>query len=328
MKTKTVATAVVLVIACFAPIGAQQDDTKARDVLEHARKAIGGRRVDAVKSLSVQATAQRNVGNFQMNSDLEILIDLPDKYVKSETASGGSVAMNSVTGFNGDRPLKSAAPGGIAPGGAMIIRMGPGAIGPGAPATPAEKPTPAQQEQIDRQLVRTAREEISRLMLGWFATTHPGLTPRYAYAGEAESPEGRAHVIDVTGADGFAARLFIDGQTDLPLMITYQGPQLRTITAGAPRQVPGGTNQAPRQLSDEERKNAQADAEKQLQDLQRQPPIAVEHTIYFDEWRDVDGITFPHALRRAVAGSTTEEWAITKVKVNPKIDPKKFDTTQ
>jgi len=62
--------------------------------------------------------------------------------------------------------------------------------------------------------------------------------------------------------------------------------------------------------------------------LQKQPPALVEHALYFDDWRDVDGIKFPHAFRRAIAGSTVEEWAITKVKVNPKIDPKKFATAQ
>ncbi len=51
----------------------------------------------------------------------------------------------------------------------------------------------------------------------------------------------------------------------------------------------------------------------------------VDYTLYFDDWRDVDGIKFPHRLRRAAAGATTEEWSINKVRVNPKIDPKKFE---
>ena len=36
-------------------------------------------------------------------------------------------------------------------------------------------------------------------------------------------------------ADGFAARLFIDEKTQLPLMVTYQGPQPRMVTTGGPR---------------------------------------------------------------------------------------------
>jgi hypothetical protein len=54
----------------------------------------------------------------------------------------------------------------------------------------------------------------------------------------------------------------------------------------------------------------------------------VEYALYFDDWRDVEGIKFPHSFRRAIAGVTTEEWTISKVKVNPKIDPKKFESAQ
>ena len=51
----------------------------------------------------------------------------------------------------------------------MIIRMGPG----GRDAGPTEKPTPEQQQQIDRTVVRSSRQELSRLMLGWFGAAHP-----------------------------------------------------------------------------------------------------------------------------------------------------------
>jgi len=318
---------VIAVIVGCARTDAQQDDRKALDVIASARTAIGGKKLDAIKSLSVQAGAQRNVGNFRMNSDLELLIDLPDKYMKSESSSGGPMSMTNVSGFNGDRPMKSSAGAGIGPGGAMVIRMGPGA-GPGGPISGGEKPTPEQQQQIDRQLVRSARQEISRLMLGWFATTHPAVSAHYTYSGEAESPDGKAHVIDVRNADGFTARLFIDEKTELPLMVTYQGPQPRMITSGGPRLVGNPNGQPARQLTEDERKQAQADAQKQLEELQKQPPATVEFALYFDDWRDVDGIKFPHAFRRAMAGATTEEWTITRVKVNPKIDAKKFESAQ
>jgi hypothetical protein len=314
-----VATAMTIV----GPIGAQQDDKKAQDVIANVRRAIGGKKLDAIRSLSVQGNAQRNVGNFQMSTELEVLIDLPDKYIKSEASNGGPMTIANVSGFNGDRPVKSPAPAGIGAGGAMIIRMGPG-----GPVNGGEKPTPEQQQQIDRQLVRSARQEVSRLMLGWLATTHPTLAAQYSYAGEAESPDGKAFVIDVKNADGFTARLFVDEKTDLPLMVTFQGPQPRMITSGGPRVAGGAGGQPPRPLTDEERKQIQADAQKRIAEAERQPPEMVEHAFYFDDWREVDGIRFPHAFRRAIAGATSEEWTINKVKVNPKIDPKKFETGQ
>ena len=85
---------------------------------------------------------------------------------------------------------------------------------------------------MNEAMVRSSQTEASRLMLGWFAMAHPAINAEYTYAGEAESPDGKAYVIDVKNADGFAARLFIDEQTHLPLMVTYQGPQPRMMSAG------------------------------------------------------------------------------------------------
>jgi hypothetical protein len=326
LRTGSLAAAVVIGLGGTA---IAQPDTKAADVLAGTRKAIGGKKLDTLTSLSVQAAAQRNIGNFQMTSDLELLVDMPDKYLRSETANGPMVNMASTTGFNGDRALKGSGAMGT-PGGGMIIRMGGPGPGPGPAASggSGEKPTPEQQAQLDKQIIRSARQEIGRLMLGWFAMAHPSLGVQYAYAGEAESPDGKALMVDAKNSDGFAARLFIDDKTHLPLMVTYQGPQPRTVTVGAQR--PGGDgSQTPvqsRQASSDEQKKLAADANSQIDRLQKQAPVMVEYAIFFDDWRDEDGIKFPHVLRKASAGTTTEEWTISKVKVNPKIDPKKFDS--
>jgi hypothetical protein len=205
----------------------------------------------------------------------------------------------------------------------MVIRMGgPGPIGGGG-----EKPTPEQLEEMSKSLVRNSRTEASRLMLGWFAAAHPRANAQYSYAGEAESPDGKAYVIDVKNADNFTARLFIDEVTNLPLMVTYQGPQPRMMTssmsAGAPPS--GGGHVVTRAAgTEEERKKAIEDAQKQIREMEKQPPAMVDFAIYFEEWREVEGVKFPFKMRRAMDGTTTEEWTINKVKVNPKVDPKRF----
>jgi hypothetical protein len=314
-----------LLLGVSGTAGAQQD-TKAADVLAGTRKAIGGKKLDTLTSLSVQAAAERNVGNFQMTSDVELLLDLPDKYLRSETSNSAMVNMSSTLGFNGDRALKGS--GAMAtPGGGMMIRMGGPGPGGAAFGGATDKPTPEQQEQLDKQIVRSARQEISRLMLGWFGTAHPSASAQYTYAGEAESPDGKAFMVDAKGADGFAARLFIDEKTHLPLMVTYQGPQPRMNTVGGPRGSGDGTQTQgqPRQTSADEQKKLAADAQTQMEQMQKQPPPMVEYSLFFDDWREEDGIRFPHVLRRASGGTTTEEWTISKIKVNPKIDPKKFD---
>jgi hypothetical protein len=281
-----------------------------------------------MKTFSVDASLQRNVNNMQMNSDVEIVLDLPDKYLRQETPSGGGggmriVAGGGVSGFNGDRPLQNLQNMSMSSGSGMVIRMGgPGPIGGGG-----EKPTPEQLEEMSKSLVRNSRTEASRLMLGWFAAAHPRANAQYSYAGEAESPDGKAYVIDVKNADNFTARLFIDEVTNLPLMVTYQGPQPRMMTssmsAGAPPS--GGGHVVTRAAgTEEERKKAIEDAQKQIREMEKQPPAMVDFAIYFEEWREVEGVKFPFKMRRAMDGTTTEEWTINKVKVNPKVDPKRF----
>jgi hypothetical protein len=306
-----------------------ESDSKAAEILAAARKAIGGKKLDALQTLQVEAQVQRNVGAIQLTTDTEILLELPDRYLRVETSSGPMSGFTS--GFNGDKVIRPAGAHMGMAGGAMIIRMG----GPGGPMPPpGEKLPPEEQQRLDKAMLRNSRAELSRLMLGWFAAAHPSMSVEFTYAGEAESPDGRADVLDARNADGFSARLFIDRETRLPLMVTYRGPQPRVVTAGGPiRQPPpaaqgrSAAQPAPerREMTEEDRRKARADAEQQLEALRNQPPTTVEFTLFFDDWRDVGGLRFPHKLRRATSGDTNEEWTVGKVKVNPKIDPKKFE---
>jgi hypothetical protein len=325
---------VVAAATCVGALTAGAED-KATEVLAATRKAIGDKKLEGLKTLSVEASAQRNVNTMQITSDIEILLDLPDRYLRSESSSG-PMTMGLTVGFNGEKVIRPANSS-FTPGGGMVIRMGPGGPMPGG-----QKLSPEEQERADKQMLRSYRNDISRLMLGWFGAAHPAINAQYTYAGEAESPDGKAHVIDAKNADGFTARLFIDQQTHLPLMVTYQGPQPRVITAGGPgvvmRGAPGPAAErremsperremSPerREMSEEERKKAREAAETQIQEMQKQPPTMVEFTIFFDDWREEGGIKFPHKIRRASAGMTNEEWTVSKVKVNPKIDSKKFE---
>lgn len=304
-------------VAAGSGVFISAQSANATDLLAAARTAISGTKLDAVKTLIVEATIQRNVGAARMTSEVEILLDLPAKYLRSDVSTG-PMAMPFTMGFDGDKVIRPAHATSMA-GGGMMIRMG------GGPLPTPEKLDPEQQARMDEQLLRTARADISRLMLGWFATAHPALNARYTYAGEAESPDGKAHVIDATSGDGFKARLFIDQETKLPLMLTYQGPQPRVITAG-----PMGRGARPgaayagerREMTEEERNKAR---QHQIEELRKQPPEMVELSLFFDEWRDAGGVKFPHSIRRAQGGTTSEEWTVNRVRINPKIDAKKFE---
>ena len=54
----------------------------------------------------------------------------------------------------------------------------------------------------------------------------------------------------------------------------------------------------------------------------------IEHRIYYADFRNVDGLKLPFRLRRAVAGETIEETTFDQIKVNAKIDPRKFEAAK
>src|SRR5262249_22238034 len=105
-------TAVAAAIAFAQPVVfLAQGAGRAAEILTAARKAIGDRKLDAMKTFSVQSSLQRNAGNMQLSSDVEIVLDLPDKYLRSETMTGGGMgglvmSGGGGTGFSGDRRLQ------------------------------------------------------------------------------------------------------------------------------------------------------------------------------------------------------------------------------
>ena len=314
---KMIGTGTMVAVLAAAVSAAAGQDAKAADVLAKSRAALG--RTGTVKTLSVEASMQRNMGEARMSSDVELLVEMPDKYVKREV-SRGMMNMTMASGFNGDRAIR---PSGatVMSGGAMVFRMGPG-----GPVHDGPKPTPEQVEQMNAATLRAARAEASRFMLGWLAMAHPAMKADYTYVGEAESPDGRAHVIDVKDPDGFAARLFIDQNNYLPLMVTYQGRAPRIVTSGPMRvtqERPSADAQGSKPPTDEERRKMAQDVEARVQKETAEQPL-VEFSLFFDDWREVDGVMFPHLMRRASGGETTEEWTVEKVKVNGKLDAQKF----
>lgn len=308
---------------------------KATEVLNAMRQAIGGGRLDALRTFSLEAKTARNQGERQLVTDLELYLDLPDRYLRVENFSA-PIARTVQMGFNGDqviRPAGSGAAGGPmvmthtmpagGGGGTMMVREMVVA-GAAPPAGAGAEMTPEQQAMMNASIIRSQRVELSRLMLGWFGQAHPGLKATYTYAGEAESPDGKAHVIQIKADGGFDAKLFIDQATHMPLMLTYEAPQAVRITRGGPG-APAG---AP-VIADGRGGARGGGAGAAMPPAAPAPhetvaPKMVEYRVYYGDWKEVDGIQFPHMLQRATAGTTTEEWTIEKVKVNPKIDAKKF----
>lgn len=168
--TRSGAVALLLLAGAVAPAYSQESqDAKAGEVLAKTRKALGDKKLEGLETLSAHGQMDRNLGSVQASSDVELLIELPDKYVKSE-ASRGMANMTMSTGFNGEKAIL---PGGgniqSGPGGAMVFRMGPGASMHGGEGT---KPSPEQLVQLNATSLKGSRAEVSRMKLGWFGAPH------------------------------------------------------------------------------------------------------------------------------------------------------------
>jgi hypothetical protein len=262
-------------------------DSKAADLLTQARAAIGGeKQINRVQGLSCTGTVQRMLGDRQISGELTLDLQLPDKMLRTESISpmGDGALVISEQGINGDSLLRTMRTMNAPPG--MMIR------------TP---PPPAPGSEADTQALRNSRAELSRLALGLLLTSTAALPVDFTYAGEAESPDGNAAVLDVTGANNFVAQLFLDKQTHRPLMMAYRGASPRMIVQTQRVQGPPPPNRT---------EHAEAPG-------QPPPPEIVDINMFFHDYRWVDGVMIPHHISRAVGGQTTEEWTFTSVMVNP-----------
>jgi len=313
MQRTIVAAAMTLIVAIVPP-EAQED--KGNQLMAQARKALGGEeKLSAVKSLSLRATYRREMGvqgmagggramivinggppagdQTQITGEIEVDVELPGKYKKVDTSTG-FMAMTRTEGFDGDRPFAdatSAHPG-------MRIQIDQ------ASDDPARAKLALQRNQ----------QELARLLLGILGTTQSSFPVTYSYAGIADSPDGRADIIDVRGPDNFAARLFLDTQTHLPLMLSYMAPEPRIVMARSDRRAPD--EKANRERLESERRQAEA-----------APPKMVEYRLFFSDYRNVGSLSLPHRIARGTAEKTTEEWEVKSYKINPSLKPDRFNVS-
>jgi hypothetical protein len=337
---------------------------KAEQVLADARKALGGEKLEGLKSLVGSGRTKRVRGNNLVPIEFEIFIEPPSKYVRVDEFPAEDTDPTSA-GFNGDAliqippppamPAGRGGPPGAAPpagrtppadatppaAGAPASRtppagatpppagtMPPGAAGPGAMAMGGRGGPMADPR---RARLTSVKQDYARLALGLFATA-PAYPLTYAYAAVAEAPQGRADVLDVKGEGTFTARLFVHSETRLPIMVSWTTPPANVIVT-VPGQPPPSTV-APGAVVVAGPPAPPKDAPKEEMDKYSKEVLAirakaqatpVENRLYFADYRDVDGLKLPFRLRRAIGAETTEETTFDRYRVNAKIDPRKFE---
>ena len=277
-------------------------DARAEEVLKQAREAIGGERLQKIESLHINGQYRRMFGDRQMGGDREISISLPDKYLVEDSMNPGGMSTSIVNtrGLNGERAWSGSSGG----GGAMVIRFG---NGPGGAQL-----TPEQMEAAQRRMYLA---EFSRYLLGMILTPPESLQVEFKYAGESDVEDLPADVLDVTGPDKFAARLFFDKKTHLPLLLSYRGPKPRMMTV---------TRQSGARASAEEIKKAREEAEKKMQAEAPAVPEEVDFFIRLTDHKKVDGVMLPHKFIFLTESEVSEEFEVSKYQVNPQFKADKF----
>ena len=289
--------AITLMFAAAAVAAVPGDDkARAGELLTQARDALGGdAKLKAVQSLSVSGKIRQvvggNEGEEQIEGELQFDLLLPDKYMRTETSSigGGMAEITRVSGINGEQAFRDAHSSGGG-GGMVMIRPGP------------------NDPKMLAAQTRAIRQEFARSLLSWLLVGPPAVPLEFNYAGEAEARDGKADAIDVTGPDGFAARLFLDKQTHRPLLLSYRAPQPRALMV---RRMEGPPPDV---------EKVQKEAETQA----AQPPPLADNELYFEDYRAEDGILLPHRVTRSVNGQFSEEWQLSKFKINPPLKAEKF----
>ena len=278
-------------------------DDQAQEILKQARKAIGGEgALEQIQGLDINGKYTRMLGDRQMGGDRDVSIMLPDKYLVEDAFNPGglSTALVTTRGMNGEHAWNASSGG----GGNMIFRMG----GPGGQQ--------ASPEEIERLLRRQCQIELTRYLLAILVTPPPSLPLEYKYAGESEVDDAKADVLDVTGPDKFAVRLFFDKQSHLPLLLSYRGikPRIMTMT----RSVDSGGNSA------EALKKAREEAEKKMAGEPGQKPEEVDFFIRLSEHKKSNGLLLPYKLTFLTDTDVSEEFEISKYQVNPQFKSDKF----
>jgi hypothetical protein len=295
----------LLTASLICPRLALAEDARAQEILKQARAAIGSEDLQKVQSLGLKGEYRRIYGEREMAGDREVSIQLPDKYLVEDAMNPGSMstAMINTRGLNAEHAWNASSGGG---GGGMVIRMGGG---PGG-----QQPTP---EQIEAMLRRLHRTEFTRYLLAILATPPSSFPVEYKYAGESNVEDAPADVIEVTGPDKFAVRIFFDKQTHLPLLLSYRAIKPRIVTSF--------TRSPDRTVKPEDAaKHAKEEADKKLAAEPLPQPEEVDFFIRVTEYKKVGGLMLPHKLTFLTETDVSEEFQISKYQVNPQFKPDRF----
>lgn len=209
--------ALLIAAAIVAPLLGQPT---AHELLDSARAALGGSKLDGVQALKVWGPDRHGA----QNAMLELSIDLSGKFLKEITtfSSGGEVQRVGITD-DGASPGSGGMPGDDG-GPALVAGRTEGLNGDNYWAwTPAGKSFDGNAlDPATAARKRSFIDIFARFALAFTLSPPANFPVSFVYGGRLETPGGLADALDGIGPGDFSVRLFLDAKTHLPLMMNYR----------------------------------------------------------------------------------------------------------
>lgn len=258
-----------------------------------------------------QAWADRNVS--RASGDDGAINPNPDPLASGTTISTGTMGMRGAA--TGTTSVRSTSPTGNVTTERTVLGMSVPTSANGRPpndtlenldkerrasseAKPTDvRPKPPNTNPANAALEKRLKKEWAALSVVWLAAAPESFPLQFNFAETVQTANGLIEAIEITGADEFAAQLFLDQKTMLPAMISYRDfvfPSAGYVVSAAADASPGEAQE-----------------------------IAVQ--LLFSDYRPVNGLMLPHQIVKAVNGAMVSEWKIEKYKLNPDLKPKRFE---
>jgi len=322
-----VAIVAVLALTAVSLEAWSQTDDRAATIAAAAREALGGIRLDAVTAISGEGPFRRVMGQRQIEGRIELLIVPPSRMRRVEDMHfgvPGGPALERTSTLSGDEAWDEMNNrGGDAGGRVFVMRGGPGGPDGMGGSRVGRDGQPMDEAAVAHARARRMQAELRRWMLALLVQTSQPIR----FAGTAEAPDGTADVLEVIDDRDRPVRLFLDRETHLPLMLTYEDIRPRMIMAGVGG--PGGPGGRSARRGAPEEGAGTAGGHPDPDGLQRQltdgPPPPVTVSMHFGDYRQRDGVMLPHRITQRIGSEPSEEWTIEQYRINPEVKADAFE---
>jgi len=290
------------------------DPARGATLLAEARKALGGDdKFKGVQRLEVKGKSARAQQQATLQGEFEIQIEMPGKYRRKEDLGLQDISIDIVQLVNGEEATQTANIGGAAgdiggfnDGGGRDGGRGRGGRGNDIARflTGTTSDDPAVQ-------AKAVKAQMSRMVMA-LLLSHP---EPVAWIGVAESPDGRADVLEFKTPDGVATRMLLDEKSHLPLMLSWAGTVQSFNRGGGNRGGGGRGGNFPQDQAPNNRGGGN-----------RGGGVLQQATLqmHLSDYKAVNGIKFPFLIQSGANEETTEELVVKTIRVNPSFKAEQF----